>query len=145
LTRVTNLQILSLNNSDANLRYVTWQDKTDIHLVLLDHGKTSANLTIQDAYQPNLRIEPNWQFEKRPVLIFTYRQGAAAELAQLYGLDTENALIPLDEMLGEQIEWRIGENGTALLSVYTKADATLRASCYRFDNNLHKLTQSKCE
>ncbi len=144
LTQVSDLQMLSVNN-DAGLRYATWRENSDIHLVVIKQAKLTAKITIHDAYQPNLRKEESWLYEKHPVLIFTYRQGAAAELAELYGLDAKNALIPLDEILGEQIEWRIGKNGEALLSVYTKPKGGLIPGCYKFDNQIHKLAQTQCD
>ena len=104
LEQVTDLQVLSVNN-DVSLRYATWHENSDIHLVVIKQAKITAKITVHDAYQPNLRKEESWQYEKRPVLVLTYRQGAAAELAKLYGLDAKNDLIPLDEILGEQIEW----------------------------------------
>jgi hypothetical protein len=144
LTRVTDLQVLSVNN-DSNLRYATWRENADIHLAVINQAKVSAKITVHDAYQPNLRKEVNWQYDKRPVLVFTYRQGAAAEFAELYGLDAKNNLVLLDQLLGEQIEWRISNNGEVLLSVYTKPNATLSPTCYRFNDKPHKLSQTHCD
>lgn len=142
-SQATALQILNADNT--NLRYATWSENSDVYLVVIKQKKITAKITIADAYQPNFREIVSWQYQKHPVLVLTYRQGAAAELVELYGINTQNELILLAQILGEQIEWRIGKNGETLLSVYTKPEGALIATCYQFDNKSHKLSPSQCD
>jgi hypothetical protein len=141
--RVVTLQVLSVDNG-ADLRYATWSDNTDVHLAVIEQAKLTAKITIHEAYQPMLRKIESWQYNKHPVLAFTYRQGAAAEFVELYGIDPKNQFVQLAQILGEQIEWRIGNNGETLLVVYSKPDAVLTPSCYLFDGSNYKLLPAPC-
>ncbi len=138
-------------DADKTLRWATWSETTSqgvsVKLAILESNQKGLILSVclekQDAFEPDIRRITNWRYGKHPVLALTYRQGAEAELVELYGLDNDKRPVKLYECLGEQIEWHIGIHGETLLNVYTKPHGRLLPTCYRWQEKNHRMVRQK--
>lgn len=138
-------------DGDQHLRWATWSEAGKqgavLNLTLLARvkPKRKTRFTIKDAYEPALRRIDGWRHGVHPVVAFTYRQGAAAQQLEIYGLNDMRQAVLLDQRLGEQIEWRVGRDGEMLLSVFAKPEGRLVPSCYGWQEKPAKLSVVACD
>lgn len=139
-------------DADKHLRWAVWSEASEqgssVRLALVAntvHGPKIVSSLIRDgAFEPTLIRVQNWRHGKHPVIALAYRQGAAAEQVEIYGLDDHDSLVQLASVLGEQIEWRIGDKGQSVMSVYSKPHGRLVAVCYEWQHPTKKLERTAC-
>jgi len=149
LSAANDLHILGVDrDDDRKLRWLVWSESS--------HESKTVNLTLvadtaqgprsvfhtqrTDAYDVEVRRIYAWRYREHPVLAFCYREGAAAEQAELWGVEADGTPVKLDEQSGEDIEWAAGHKGELLLVSYDKPRGRLVPSYYRWDDKSHKLT-----
>lgn len=111
----------------GTLRWAAWgarqAGRSTTRLALRDAGAGRAkalwSAAWADAYEPELRLVPQWTYVGRPLLALTMRFGAAARQINLYGIDAGNYPVPVVENLGAEIGWTIAPTGGRFFIVYT--------------------------
>jgi hypothetical protein len=140
-------------DNDRNLRWATWGKRSErgMSVVLALLRKTKSGVSIvwsiekRDAYGPEVTRISDWRYGRHPLMAFTYQYGAAAEQAELYGLDSKNLPVKVAEMLGEEIDWSINSKGQGLMNVYSKPKGRMAAICYRWNAKQQRLEKVSCQ
>jgi hypothetical protein len=148
LAAANDLHILGVDrDDDRKLRWLVWSESSPttktVNLTLIadtaQGPRTVFHTERKDAYDVEVRRLHAWRYGQHPILAFSYREGAAAEQIELYGLEADGMPVKLDEQSGEDLEWSAGRNGELLLVSYDKPEGRLVPSYYRWDDKKHKL------
>jgi hypothetical protein len=148
LSAANDLHIVGVDrDDDKKLRWLAWSESA--------HQTKTANLTLvadtaqgpkavfhterKDAYDVEVRRVYAWRHGQHPILAFSYREGAAAQQIEFYGIEADGTPVKLDEQSGEDITWSADRNGELLLVAYNKPTGRLVPSYYRWDDKKHQL------
>jgi hypothetical protein len=147
---LVDLQLLGATNDPAPLRWESWATPAldhahagDAHLALFRRDAGGARLewsTVRpDGYQPTLYVATNWAYSGRPVLLFSYRMGAAAEELELWGLDLQDRPTLLDRVEAATFDYRSWRGLT--IEAVGHPEPPL---CWTFETGNAKLVASAC-
>ncbi|QRY77527.1 hypothetical protein JVX91_18180 [Pseudomonas sp. PDNC002] len=135
---------------EDRLLAIAWEDNKS-HAVSFGLVRKSSHTTQtlwltqrSDAYDLLLRQITNWQYHQQPVIALLYSQGALARQVEIFGIG-KDGLQPLDQQLGEAIEWKIRRDGSFALVVYSKPHARLEPTCFDWSPKTYKLIPSHCQ